>query len=43
MSSGIGLGFIAYIVVAIATGKVRQIKPLMWVAAIAFAVYFLVA
>lgn len=43
ISSGIGLGFIAYVVVAVATGQVRKVKPLMWVAALAFLVYFLVS
>ena len=43
ISAGIGLGFIAYVVVAIFTGKVREIKPLMWIAALAFLVYFFVA
>ncbi|WP_058270394.1 NCS2 family permease [Olsenella massiliensis] len=43
ISSGIGLGFIGYVVVALATGQVRKIKPLMWVAAAAFVIYFLVS
>lgn len=43
ISTGIGLGFITYVVVACATGKAKEIKPLMWVAAIAFFVSFLVA
>ncbi len=43
ISSGIGLGFIAYVVVAVATGQVRKVKPLMWVAALAFLIYFLVS
>lgn len=43
ISSGIGLGFIAYVVVAVATGQLRKVKPLMWVAALAFLVYFLVS
>jgi AGZA family xanthine/uracil permease-like MFS transporter len=41
ITSGIGLGFIAYIVVMAATGKIGQIKPLMWVAAAAFLVAFI--
>ncbi len=41
MSSGIGLGFIGYVVVAIATGNIKKVKPLMWVAAAAFVVYFI--
>ena len=43
ISNGIGMGFIAYVIVALVTGRAKKIKPLMWVAAIAFAVYFLVA
>ncbi len=43
ISSGIGLGFIGYVVVALATKNVRKVKPLMWVAAVAFVVYFLVS
>lgn len=42
ISSGIGLGFIAYVVVALFEGRVKDIKPLMWVAAFAFLVYFLI-
>ena len=42
ISAGIGLGFIAYVVVAVIKGKVREIKPLMWVAALAFLIYFFV-
>lgn len=41
ISDGIGLGFIAYVIVAAVTGKIKEIKPLMWVATIAFIVYFL--
>ena len=43
ISAGIGLGFIAYVIVAVFTGKAREIKPLMWIAALAFLVYFFVA
>ncbi len=42
ISAGIGLGFIAYVVVAVIKGKAREIKPLMWVAALAFLIYFFV-
>ena len=40
ISNGIGLGFITYVIVAIVTGKVKAIRPLMWVAAAAFLAYF---
>lgn len=43
ISTGIGLGFIGYVVVALAMGKAKEIKPLMWVAALAFLFYFLVS
>ena len=43
ISAGIGLGFIAYVVVALFKGEASKIKPLMWVASLAFLVYFLVA
>ena len=41
ISNGIGLGFIAYVIVAAVTGRLSRVKPLMWVAALAFLVYFL--
>ena len=41
ISNGIGLGFITYVLVAIFTGSVKKVRPLMWVAALAFLVYFL--
>lgn len=43
ISDGIGFGFIAYVVVAAVTGRIAKVRPLMWVAAIAFLVYFLIA
>ena len=43
ISAGIGLGFIAYVLVAVVTGQLKKVKPLMWVAALAFLVYFLAA
>lgn len=42
ISTGIGLGFITYVVVACCTGNVKKIKPLMWVAAVAFAISFFI-
>ena len=41
ISNGIGLGFITYVIVAVVTGKVKEIRPLMWVAAVAFLAYFI--
>ena len=40
ITNGIGSGFIAYLVVQLARGRVRQIHPLMWVAGALFVVYF---
>lgn len=41
ISNGIGLGFISYILVAAVTGNIKKVRPLMWVAGIAFLAYFL--
>ena len=43
ISNGIGFGFIAYVLVAAVTGQLKKVKPLMWVAALAFVVYFIAA
>ncbi len=43
ISTGIGLGFLTYVVVSVATGNVKKVKPLMWVAAAAFLVSFLIS
>jgi AGZA family xanthine/uracil permease-like MFS transporter len=40
ISVGIGAGFIAYVVIKAARGKVREVHPLMWVVAALFVVYF---
>src|SRR5690554_890049 len=37
---GIGAGFIAYVVLKVAKGKVREIHLLMWVSAVLFVIYF---
>jgi AGZA family xanthine/uracil permease-like MFS transporter len=39
---GIGAGVISFVVLKLALGKVRQVHPLMWVAAALFVVYFLI-
>ena len=41
ISNGIGLGFITFVVVSAVTGNIRKVRPLMWVAAGAFLVYFI--
>ena len=43
ITNGIGLGFVAYVVLMVARGKVKGIKPLMWVAALAFLLMFIFA
>ena len=43
ISNGIGFGFIFYVVIALVTGNVKKVKPLMWVATLAFVAYFIIA
>ena len=38
---GIGIGFIFYVVISAFAGKAREVKPLMWISAVLFVVYFL--
>ncbi len=40
IAAGIGVGFIAYVVINAFTGKAKEIKPLMWIGAAAFVIYF---
>lgn len=40
ITAGIGAGFLAFVVIKLALGKVKSIHPLMWVSAVAFIVYF---
>ena len=40
IANGIGVGFIAWVVLRSAAGKVREISPLLWVVAAGFMVYF---
>ncbi|WP_433871167.1 NCS2 family permease [Saccharopolyspora sp. CA-218241] len=40
IANGIGAGFISYTVLQAATGKIRQVHPLMWVVSAAFLLYF---
>ncbi|MGV8965612.1 MAG: NCS2 family permease [Cellulomonas sp.] len=37
---GIGAGFISFVVIKIAVGKIKEIHPLMWVSGALFVVYF---
>ena len=41
ITTGIGFGFISYVLVMLFRGKVKDIKPLMWLAAIAFLADFI--
>ena len=41
ITNGIGLGFIAFCIIMIAKGRIKEISPLMWVATLAFAIMFL--
>ena len=40
IANGIGAGFVSYVAIKASTGRSKEIKPLMWVVAIAFVVYF---
>ncbi|WP_224766166.1 NCS2 family permease [Nocardioides campestrisoli] len=40
ISAGIGAGFLAYVLIKLVRGKVREIHGLMWVIAVMFVVYF---
>jgi AGZA family xanthine/uracil permease-like MFS transporter len=42
IANGIGAGFISYVLLRTATGRARQVHPLMWVVAVAFLGYFAV-
>lgn len=41
ITNGIGFGFIAYVIIRVVQGKAREINWLLWVATIAFAIYFI--
>jgi adenine/guanine/hypoxanthine permease len=40
IANGIGIGFIAWVVVRSAAGKAREISPLLWITAAGFLLYF---
>ena len=40
IANGIGAGFISYVAMRVATGRARQVHPLMWIVSVAFVVYF---
>ena len=43
ITNGIGFGFISYCVIMAVMGRAKEIKPLMWVAALAFLAMFIFA
>ena len=43
ISVGIGAGFLAYVLIKIARGKVREVHPLLWIVAALFLVYFCIS
>jgi AGZA family xanthine/uracil permease-like MFS transporter len=42
ITNGIGAGFIAYVVLKTLSGRSREVAPLMYAAAAAFLVYFVI-
>lgn len=40
IANGIGIGFIAWVVIATATGKAKTVHPILWIVATAFVVFF---
>lgn len=40
ITNGIGAGFVSYTVIKVATGKAKDVQPLMWVVSALFVVYF---
>jgi adenine/guanine/hypoxanthine permease len=40
ITNGIGAGFVSYVFIKASRGKAHEIHPMMWIAAIAFVVYF---
>jgi AGZA family xanthine/uracil permease-like MFS transporter len=40
ITNGIGAGFIAYTFIKVARGKTSEVHPMMWVASVAFLLYF---
>lgn len=43
IANGIGFGFISYCIIKVVQGKPKDVKPLMWVAALAFLAAFIFA
>lgn len=41
IANGIGIGFISWVVMAVAAGRIRTIRPLLWIVAVVFVLYFM--
>lgn len=42
IANGVGVGFISWVLLHLATGRARGMHPLMWIVAVLFALYFFV-
>ncbi|MFC8178482.1 MULTISPECIES: NCS2 family permease [Nocardiaceae] len=42
IANGIGVGFIAWVILAVGRGKAKSVHPLLWVVALLFVAYFVV-
>ena len=40
IATGFGMGFISYVVLKALTGRAREVKPIMWIVAVCFAISF---
>ncbi|MBM9468510.1 NCS2 family permease [Nakamurella sp. YIM 132084] len=40
ITTGVGAGFISYVVLQVATGRIRKIHPLLWIVTVLFVLYF---
>ena len=40
ITRGIGAGFIAYVFIKVTRGRAAEVRPMMWVASVAFLIYF---
>ena len=43
ITNGIGAGFVSYVVLKVLSGRASQVRPLMYAAAAAFLLYFVIA
>lgn len=40
ITAGIGAGFVTYVILKIARGKIKDVHSLLWVVSVLFVVYF---